>query len=106
MEDNITAKIIELNNEYKQLMDTDWWLMSIILTIELTALPLIFVLILVIFEYKSKCDLIDSEYKNQLKSKTKIETVFPQPSPHTFKFMSENWSTQSWYKNGYSGSFN
>ena len=101
MENNITVKIIQLNNEYKQLMDTDWWLMSIIVTIELTALPLIFVLILTIFEYKSNS--IDSEYKNQMKSKSKIETVFPQPSRETYKLMTENWSGKPVTKNGYSG---
>lgn len=108
-QNNLTVKIVELNNEYKQLLDTDWWLMSIIMTIELTALPLIFVLVFAILEFKNKLytnDLVvDKNLIKVNKTNARNTTVFPQPSPETSKQMSKCWIVKDpiFNKKGYSG---
>lgn len=85
--DELSAKFAQLDNKYKEIMDTDWWLMSIIITIELTALPLIALLVLAIIEYKDKQNDCPPVY-----TVDKSEPIFPEPSRETFRMISDHWS--------------
>ena len=98
--DELSSKFAELDNEYKQIMDTDWWLMSIIITIELTALPLIVILVLAILDYRDK----HSGHRSQ-KTVDTSKPIFPDPSRETCKLVSEHWSGRVpvFTKSSYSG---